>query len=70
MRFDLELPVAAEDDLTLADRERLPEWHWKTQRGMRMNSRSTGVDPGSCPATGALGPLPGCESEQPSESNP
>ncbi len=32
LRFDLDLPAAAEDDLILADGERLPEWDWKAQR--------------------------------------
>jgi nitric oxide reductase NorD protein len=31
LRFDLDLPAACEDDLILADGERLPEWDWKQQ---------------------------------------
>jgi nitric oxide reductase NorD protein len=31
LRFDLDLPAASEDDLILADGERLPEWDWKAQ---------------------------------------
>ena len=32
LRFDLDLPAASEDDLVLADGERLPEWDWKQRR--------------------------------------
>lgn len=32
LRFDLDLPAASEDDLVLADGERLPEWDWKQGR--------------------------------------
>jgi nitric oxide reductase NorD protein len=32
LRFDLDLPAANEDDLVLADGERLPEWDWKQRR--------------------------------------
>jgi nitric oxide reductase NorD protein len=32
LRFDLDLPAASEDDLVLADGERLPEWDWKAKR--------------------------------------
>lgn len=31
VKFDLDLPGAAQDDLPLGDGVRLPEWHWKTQ---------------------------------------
>jgi nitric oxide reductase NorD protein len=32
LRFDLDLPAAAEDDLVLGDGIRLPEWDWRAQR--------------------------------------
>ncbi|MCB1922313.1 MAG: VWA domain-containing protein [Gammaproteobacteria bacterium] len=32
LRFDLDLPAEAEDDLVIGDGIRLPEWDWKKQR--------------------------------------